>query len=192
MVLGAPLFSLSGPRRETSADLAGEWGMNHLGRWAAVAVVGMWLGGCSQNDVGAPCNHGNQPAPQQPVVTYPSLNCDELMCVYNESIEIPPDPCTTHEECNEGQSEAVFECVEATCRIRNDYVLSRSMCSRQCESDADCAGGYEGTECRTGFSCARVQRLGDFCCEKLCVCRDDLGNTAAIDRACSEENACGQ
>jgi hypothetical protein len=149
--------------------------------WLAAVLA---LVGCKATDVGAPCNHGFQDAPQQPVVTYPVLSCNNLMCVYNEDIEVPSDPCTTDADCNEAQVDARFTCSEGQCRIRDDFVLSRSMCSQRCDSDDECQGGYEGTQCQTGFACARVQRLGDFCCEKLCVCRDDLGSTAEIDQAC--------
>lgn len=147
---------------------------------AAVAT----MAGCRSTDVGAPCNHGFQDPPQQPVVTYPALSCNDLMCVYNETVEVPADACGSDADCNAGQTDQRFACAEGQCELRDDFVLSRSMCSMRCESDADCGSGYEGTQCQTGFACARVQRLGEFCCEKLCVCRDDLGNTAELDRVC--------
>ena len=74
------------------------------------------------------------------------------------------------------------------CQLKIEYVLERSMCSKKCSSDSDCKDGgptkkvvVENTKGQTGFSCARIQTLGKFCCEKLCVCNDDLDLSTAND-----------
>jgi hypothetical protein len=78
------------------------------------------------------------------------------------------------------------------------------MCSKKCSTDADCKDGgptkkvvVENTNCSTGFACARIQTLGKFCCEKLCVCKDDLDDSTSneIQIACAageQEGCCDQ
>jgi hypothetical protein len=160
--------------------------------------------GCVQSDVGAPCNHGGISAPQEPVITFPALACDELLCVYGESAEPPAEPCRSHADCNTDGLDR-FICNEGTCELAIGHVLTRSMCSRECSADTDCSGGAEDTACRTGFTCAPIQSLGDFCCESVCVCKDDLSPTMVEDlrnecasgdaRGCCDRNprpaACG-
>ena len=70
-------------------------------------------------------------------------------------------------------------------------------CERVCawndvRKNGDCKNGgpsnkvvVDDSACNSGFSCARIQTLGKFCCEKLCVCNDDLGVTEMIDQQCS-------
>lgn len=159
-------------------------------------TVVLLAGGCPRSDIGQPCNHGAIEAPQNPVVTFPALACDHLLCVYGEDLEVPSAECSSNAECNEADPiQRRFECSNGHCRIGDDYVLSRSMCSQLCESDADCEGGSDDTQCRTGFSCARVQRLDDLCCQKLCVCRDDLGTDRTLEEACeagTQQGCCDQ
>jgi hypothetical protein len=154
------------------------------------------LAGCPQGDVGAPCNHGDV-MPVSRFVSFPSLACDDLLCVYAEEA-VPPDiECRMHEECNPPGEEARFACAidegeeVGRCELADTFVLERSMCSKKCSSDADCSDGgpfsdvvAAQTSCESGFACARIQSGGDFCCEKLCVCRDDLGVNTALDDAC--------
>lgn len=161
--------------------------------------------GCRKGDVGAPCNHGQIEPPESRLVTFPALACNDLLCVYADEDEAPADPCTSNTDCDIGGG-GKFECIVnaesnvGACRLRVDYVLERSMCSRRCTSDDDCRDGGIGqkvvvddTTCERGFRCARIQTLGTFCCQKLCVCEDDLGVTADIDEKCSngtQEGCC--
>ncbi|RMG99757.1 MAG: hypothetical protein D6705_02250 [Deltaproteobacteria bacterium] len=172
-----------------------------------VTVVAGLLLACNKGDVGAPCNHGQVDPPESKVVTFPALACNELVCVYADEAEPPPDPCATDEDCNAGGVNQVkkFQCVkdegenQGECQLAIDYVLERSMCSKKCSSDDDCKNQgikkvtFEGTECREGFACARIQSLGEFCCEKLCVCRDDLTVDTDLDSNCAagtQEGCC--
>jgi hypothetical protein len=178
---------------------------------AAVAVFAL-VGACSKGDVGAPCNHGRIEPPESKLVTFPALTCDELLCVYADEEEAPADACNPGVEGNSRCNEADptrnrFECVPTSdgssgiCRLRIDYVLERSMCSKRCGDNDDCKNGgitqqvvVDDTECATGFECARIQSLGEFCCEKLCVCRDDLG-VSDLDMKCAagtQEGCCDQ
>lgn len=174
----------------------------------AVALVVPWLVGCPPPVVGTPCNHGDVAPPESKLVTFPALSCDRLLCVYADD-EQPPTltgGCSSDADCNTPGQTVKFECVTnnpaqpSRCQLRIDYVLERSMCSKRCSSDADCKDGGVGekvvaddTNCETGFKCARIQTLGKFCCEKLCVCDDDLGITMDIDTNCSastQEGCC--
>jgi hypothetical protein len=149
------------------------------------------VAGCPRGDVGTPCNHGGKDPPASDVVTFPSLNCNDLLCVYADATDPPAEPCTEHADCNTGDPEtARFACVEGECRLDLGYVLERSMCSKRCSSDADCGDREQSKDhaCSTGFTCTAFQTLGPWCCEKFCVCRDDLeeATVAAITRACED------
>ena len=162
------------------------------------------LTGCPKGDVGAPCNHGRVDPPESQLVTFPALSCDDLLCIYADETEPPAGSCTVgqggDQQCNQGDvSKQRFECVagadtnQGVCRLRNQYVLTRSMCSKKCGSDADCQSAgitkqvvVDNTACSSGFKCVRIQGLGEFCCEKLCVCEDDLGvSVMDLDRDCA-------
>jgi hypothetical protein len=176
-----------------------------VGLGAAALLLSLSCGG---GDVGAPCNHGQVEPPESKLVTFPSLACDDLLCVYADEEEAPAGSCSDNLDCDTS-GEGKFECVRSdpnsstgVCKLKVDYVLERSMCSKKCGSDADCRDGgptqkvvVDDTTCDRGFKCARIQTLGKFCCEKLCVCEDDLGVTADIDMKCAagtQEGCCDQ
>lgn len=169
------------------------------------AAALLLVGACGRGDVGAPCNHGRVEPPESKLVTFPALACNDLLCVYADEEEAPSIDCSDNLACD-SSGEGKFECVVPTgsntgsCKLRVDYVLERSMCSKKCSDDADCRDGgptqqvvVDDTTCSRGFKCARIQTLGKFCCEKLCVCEDDLGVTSDIDTKCSmgtQEGCC--
>jgi hypothetical protein len=175
--------------------------LRRLTRWIARAAVPasilVALGSCARGDVGAPCNHGDTEPPASKLVTFPALSCNELLCVYADVAEAPEIACDAgqHAQCNEADPGVErFQCVteegenQGECELKIEYVLERSMCSKKCSSDSDCKDGgvgkkvvVENTNCQLGFACARIQTLGQFCCEKLCVCRDDLDESTAND-----------
>lgn len=148
------------------------------------SVIGLsLLTACPNGDVGAPCNHGTVTPPETKLVTFPALSCDDLICVYGEDQVVPESGCNNDADCMSGVGVNPFQCVNGSCRLSLEYVLERSMCSKRCNSDSDCKNTgvttakkpvAEDTTCKTGFSCARIQQLGEFCCEKLCVCNDEL------------------
>ena len=64
--------------------------------------------------------------------------------------------------------------------------LTTSLCTADCTSDDDCADGElrnasdpNDTRCQTGFACKVAETVGDFCCRRLCVCKDFVGKTPA-------------
>lgn len=49
----------------------------------------------------------------------------------------------------------------------------RPICTAECGNDGDCTP--ETTEyCSSGFVCAVAATVGNFCCRKICICKDDL------------------
>lgn len=52
-----------------------------------------------------------------------------------------------------------------------------ALCTAECSSDDDCSDN-EGTtnpedpHCKSGFVCMVPTTVGNFCCKKLCVCKD--------------------
>lgn len=158
-----------------------------------LALATLGLSGCPDSDVGSPCNHGAAFVPQSQAITFPALSCDHLLCVYAEDTEPPSEGCSSDAECNQAGSDAKFVCTDGRCELDQRHVMERSMCSQTCEVDEDCAGGDPGSACGSGFACARIQALGDHCCQKLCVCRDDLdvASAAVLETECSADAALG-
>ncbi len=141
------------------------------------------LTACPKGDIGAPCNHGDVDPPDDKVVTFPALSCNDLLCVYADDANPPDEACANDVDCNKADETGKqrFACDNGTCKLSATYVLERSMCSRTCETSADCKDGGIGkkvlakeSNCSSGFDCVQIQKLGEFCCQKLCVCNDDL------------------
>jgi len=152
------------------------------------------LAACPKGDVGAPCNHGDVDPPADKVVTFPALSCNDLLCIYADEKDPPTAPCTDHAQCNAASDDGKsrFQCVEGKCELASQFVLERSMCSKTCGSDDDCKDGGIGkqvlakdTSCSAGFSCVQLQTLGELCCQKLCVCNDDL-SAGAVESIATE------
>ncbi|HWB78776.1 MAG TPA: hypothetical protein VG755_27630 [Nannocystaceae bacterium] len=154
-----------------------------------LAALALAFAACARTDVGAPCNHGPGQIPQEPVITFPALACDQLLCVFAESIAPPEDPCETKLDCGTDER---FACVEGRCELVGQYVLERSMCSANCGSDSDCEAA-DDTACSSGFACTPLMSLGEQCCEKVCVCRDelDVGSLAELEQQCEAGTAAG-
>lgn len=155
------------------------------------------LSACPKGDVGASCNHGDVQAPESQVVTFPALSCNDLLCVFAQSDPTPKEDCKVNGMDNDAKCNADggtrFQCINNNCKLSSTYVLQRSMCSRTCADDADCKDGGIGKKvladdstCSSEFKCARIQKLGEFCCQKLCVCGDDLSldSLKDLDAAC--------
>jgi hypothetical protein len=50
-----------------------------------------------------------------------------------------------------------------------------ALCTADCSSDEDCEDGETSSaagRCSTGFICMVPTTVGDFCCRKMCVCKD--------------------
>lgn len=155
------------------------------------------LTACPKGDVGAPCNHGDVDPPDSKVVTFPALSCNDLLCVYADDEKAPADGCASAADCNKSDTTGKqrFACDSGTCKLSSVYVLERSMCSRTCETNDDCKDGGIGkkvlakeSNCVNGFECVQIQKLGEFCCQNLCVCSDDLsaGTVDTLKMECAK------
>jgi hypothetical protein len=151
------------------------------------------LSACPKGDVGAPCNHGDVDPPDSKVVTFPALSCNDLICVYADEAVPPMTACSDDAACNTADpGKNKFVCDNGNCKLSSKYVLERSMCSKTCSSDDDCKDGgitkqvlAKQTNCQGAFKCVQIQKLGEFCCQKLCVCEDDLSQ-GTVDQLATE------
>lgn len=150
-------------------------------RWLGAALGLVCAVSCNRSDVGAPCQHAGGDVPSEPLISFPALACDQLLCVFGERLTPPAEACESDADCASMSGVDDFLCDDGRCVVAQDTVLERSMCSATCEADSECADFADGTRCQTGFTCAPLMRLGDFCCEKVCVCRDGL-NVAEAEK----------
>ena len=161
----------------------------------AAAALGLVCAvSCNQSDVGAPCQHAGGDLPSEPLISFPALACDQLLCVFGDRLEPPEGTCSTDADCvSLASGDDAYVCVESKCQVGAEAVLERSMCSTTCESDIECAEFDDDTRCKTGFTCAPLMTLGDFCCEKVCVCRDDiaLGEAQELEAKCAASDVPG-
>ncbi|MGB1274885.1 MAG: hypothetical protein ACPG77_03970 [Nannocystaceae bacterium] len=150
---------------------------------------------CPRGDVGAPCNHGSVSPPPAELVTFPALSCNDLLCVYANDSEAPQLQCTEDSECDDRSGTFACDQQRGVCELDLTFVLNKSMCSKRCTSEADCEDGgitdrvlAAETKCDQGFTCQIVQSLGQFCCRKLCICKDDFNdvNGEMLQARCEE------
>ncbi len=149
--------------------------------WLGAALGLLCAVSCNRSDVGSPCQLAGGDVPNEPLISFPSLACDQLLCVFGESFTPPAEPCETNADCTELSGVEAYICDDGRCVVGQDTVLQRSMCSATCSSDADCVDPVDGTRCASGFTCAPLMTLGDWCCQKVCVCRDGLDVAASED-----------
>ena len=72
-----------------------------------------------------------------------------------------------------------LECPSRICLLpgADKTTNTTALCTADCSSDDDC-GDSEGTtdpnnnHCKSGFVCMVPTTVGNFCCKKLCVCKD--------------------
>jgi hypothetical protein len=118
--------------------------------FAAVATVGCGPSG----GVGRPCEVGTTPlassSGQVMTLSSPALECPSRICLLPGGNAIPQG--------------------------------TGALCTASCETDADCEDGEAGPKndpadrrCENGFACAWPTTVGAFACQKLCVCRDFVG-----------------
>jgi hypothetical protein len=97
-------------------------------------------------------------------------------------LSVDPDPG------NSGGTTATIdvglECPSRICLLPAREVFqampqTTALCTADCSSDDDCADGelrvsgdMSDTRCQTGFTCKVSETVGDFCCRRLCVCKD--------------------
>lgn len=107
-------------------------------------------GGCEDKHVGRPCELGTTPtggsSGQVAILASPALECPSRICL------LP---------------------------VNEKGATTGPLCTAACESNDDCSDGETGDSsnpadlrCKTGFACTWPTTVGDFRCQRLCVCRD--------------------
>lgn len=124
------------------------------------------VAGCSENPVGRKCFIGAEPDNEtQTIISSPALECQSRTCLHT--------PLAT------GKTLPV------------DSELT-PLCTAECSSNSDCDKVPE-SPCQTGFECIVPVITGDFCCRKMCVCRDFLlipeDGEIPLPAACDPTNA---
>jgi hypothetical protein len=95
-------------------------------------------------------------------------------------------------------SSPALECPSRTClRIPQDITLpegakmlepNQGMCTAlDCTADSDCDRVPE-SPCVTGFTCAVPVTTGEFCCRKMCMCKDYVVTPVPEPAACDANN----
>jgi hypothetical protein len=120
-----------------------------------IAAAALTTVGCPpDNHVGRPCEVGTTPlggsSGQIVTVSSPALECPSRMCLLAGGNATPQG--------------------------------TGALCTAGCESDVDCEGAEAGPKndpsdgrCENGFACMWPTAVGAFACQKLCVCRDFVG-----------------
>jgi len=81
-------------------------------------------------------------------------------------------------------SSPALECPSRICLLPGNASAqgTGALCTAGCASDADCEDGETGnksdpadTRCKNGFACMWPTTVGAFACQKMCVCRDFVG-----------------
>ena len=121
-------------------------GLALLGLTLAVLTLG---GPCEDKHVGRICELGTPPGDMGvAIISSPALECPSRICLLPAS--------DTGNPGNTGP-----------------------LCTATCESNDDCSDGETGPKgnpddhhCENGFVCMWPTTVGDFACQRLCVCRD--------------------
>jgi hypothetical protein len=70
------------------------------------------------------------------------------------------------------------------------------LCTDGCSSDDDCEDGETSSSdpkrCRSGFVCTVPTTVGDFCCRRLCVCKDQVDTSTDAYKQTPEVCKSGQ
>jgi hypothetical protein len=118
---------------------------------AALGVPMLILGGaCTDNHIGRPCELGAEVdagsgSGATTTIASPALECPSRICILPGAQKTPDG--------------------------------TGPLCTASCSTDSDCADGEidktkGGPRCKTGFGCMWPTTVGDFCCQKMCVCLD--------------------
>ena len=92
-------------------------------------------------------------------------------------------PCevgTTPPASSSGQvvtlASPALECPSRICLLPSGTgtPATGALCTAGCDSDADCEDG-DTTRCKKGFACMWPTTVGAFACQKMCACRDFVG-----------------
>ena len=111
------------------------------------------VAGCGPSQVGRPCEVGTTPlggsSGQIVTVSSPALECPSRICLLPGA---------------------------------DNMQGTGALCTASCETDTDCTEAESGPKndpsdhrCENGFACMWPTTVGAFACQKMCVCRDFVG-----------------
>jgi hypothetical protein len=86
--------------------------------------------------------------------------------------------CILQTNPDEGPSQAtVVASASLDCDSRlclHNRGKSPDMCTAFCKDDSECETA-QTSPCKNGFTCAVPVVTGAFCCQKMCICREQIG-----------------
>jgi hypothetical protein len=128
-----------------------------LARFATVAMVAVLAGlsaGCPDNKIGRKCDLETDDAGTSGTTSSATIN--------SQAVECPSRICLLPANEKSG--------------------MTAGLCTASCSSDDDCEDALtsagDPTLCHSGFACLVASTVGDFCCQRLCVCKDFVDTTA--------------
>lgn len=108
-------------------------------------IVGVGFWACNPNSIGRPCVNPLGSDVRGTQISSPALECPSRLCLIQ-----PPNASS----------------------IATSDGGARATCTATCNHDSDCPA--ETKQYCKEFVCAVAATAGDFCCRKLCICKDDL------------------
>jgi hypothetical protein len=127
-------------------------------------VVGVGFWQCNPNSIGRPCVNPQGSDVRGTQISSPALECPSRLCLITKEN-------AKHTETDGGAT---------------------AVCTAECSNNGDCDAESKAS-CKSGFACAIVTTAGNFCCRKLCVCKEDLDpelNQDPIDGGVVIPHAC--
>jgi hypothetical protein len=115
--------------------------------WCTVlaAAAGAAFWACNPNSIGRPCVNPAGSDVRGTQISSPALECPSRLCLLQP----------------------------AGGAAGSDDAGVRATCTAFCNNDGDCDPETK-QYCQAGFVCAVAATAGNFCCRKMCVCKDDL------------------
>jgi hypothetical protein len=115
---------------------------------SVVVLAGLVSAGCTDNKIGRRCDLDTEDAGTSGTTSAATIN--------SQAVECPSRICLQPAK-------------------ESSVATAGGLCTASCSSDDDCSDGQTSTsadQCHTGFACLVATTVGDFCCQRLCVCRD--------------------
>lgn len=158
-----------------------------------LAALALCASACSEDQrVGRRCIINQVAGSGDVVINSTALECPTRTCLMMPNQ--PQDPVTEQcDENNPGTCSGQKVCVNNECRAASEF---KGFCTAACSSNDDCDGETSSNtsdrKCARGFVCATPAAVGDFCCQRFCVCRDFLnipdGGVPIVPSACEAAN----
>jgi hypothetical protein len=120
----------------------------------AIAILGLVSSGCEDKHIGRVCDLDTADAGAPTTGTSSTIQ--------GQAIECPTRICL----------------LPAADKTTN----TGPLCTAGCTTDDDCSDGettsdQSSRQCKSGFVCMVATTVGNFCCERMCVCKDFIDTT---------------